>query len=355
MNKEFLEEEVRALGILPSFLRENFFVSKLPIFVMFAYSLIMQNYIALGYFIFALILLNLENEEYYETNQEAFSETSRGLTRPLIQKMVRRKYYHSLVYHLLIFYSGGAYVWKLIMVFFRDTISQTSNDGYDDNSGYADFEFYLSEDTNLVDLIMTFVPNIAILVMALCSILNRGYEYNIDLNKFLKSKQVFFVKYILKPVIGILLLSLPMTNISLLSLIFVTAIFASIGIWSIRSSTKDFFQPYCKVIQYLCIASLILEYLAVVPSFNRALNDQDSRWNFVFLGIGELQNAKSSLTVKSYFYYRPNRTILVLCIHVLVVPAVLFHELVLRSQEKAKAMPKYQEDSYQWWNWKVIL
>ena len=299
MNKEFLEEEVRALGLLPGFLREHFFVSKLPIFIMFAYALIMRNYISLGYFVFALILLNLENEDYYEVNSTLYSDSSDSLKEPLIHKMVKRKFYHPLVYHLLLFYSGGAYIWKLIMaVFFRDSISSISVDGSYNNQGFADFEFYLSSDTKLIDLMMTFVPNLAILVMTLSSILNKNYEIHIDLFKFVKFKQVFFVKYILKPVIGILLLSLPMSNPSLLSLVYVTAIFASIGIWAIRSGTKDFFQPYCKVIQYLSVFSLILQYLAVIPSFQNTLN-VDSVWNFEFIGINELKLATTELPVIS--------------------------------------------------------
>ena len=336
MNSEFLEEEVRALSALPGFLREHFFVSKLPIFILFGYSLVMQNYISLGYFIFALILLNLENEDYYETNEAIFSK-SESITMPLLEKMVKRKFYHPIVYHSLLLYSACAYLWKLVMVFFRHNIVATSDNN---NDGYADFEFYLTADTSLIDMMMTFVPNFAIIVMALCSSIMRNYEININPQRFIKFKQAFFVKYALKPLVGILLLSLPITSLSLISLMYVTAVFASIALWSLNSSGKGFFYPYCKAIQKLSGVCLVLEYLGVIPSF-QALNDEESVWNFNYIGINEMYLSMKSVRVRKNCMLSSIQSLYIELLFLReFASAIRLDQHVLQSQEEAATHPR---------------
>ena len=288
MNSDFLEEEILLSGILPRNLLNRFFFNKFPIFILFAYSLIMRNYISLFYLCFGLLLLNLEFERYYQTKNKK-QVMLPDQHKPLLEQTIKILNYRPFFYHLLLIYSIMVYIFKFIMVCIA-TFDPELFTKINPNNLLFDYEIFINDDLNLIDILLTFLPNLAIIVVLLSVILFKSYKTVIKLDDLKKSKGNTRLRYIFKPMIGIIVLSFPITNLSVLSLIYISSILTSILFWALKFESKGFFYPYCKILQIFCMITIILQYLATIDSFSNTFEDVNGNFGFDFLGINELNN-----------------------------------------------------------------
>lgn len=177
-----------------------------------------------------------------------------------------------MVYKILFTYTMSVFIFKFIILslsYFAQT------DWLATNSWMRDFEIYFDSSWNTKDILQTFLPNLALILVVSTVILFQSYTIEVKTNKILSYKTPIIIKFILKPGINLILWTFPITNLSFTSLLFVTANVGYVVAWSIRQESKRFFVTFCKILQVMCALTYSIEYLASIDSFQKRFDGDE--------------------------------------------------------------------------------
>lgn len=147
---------------------------------------------------------------------------------------------------------------------------------------------------------LTFIPNLAIILIIVTVMMFQSYRIEINTDSIIYYKPSATRKYLLKPIINCILMTFPVTNLSFISLMYVSANVTYVLLWSIKMNSKTFFQKFCKILQILCGLTYISQYLASIYSFQQRFGNSEY-WSFEFLGIDDIQKFWDDGYVSIYF------------------------------------------------------
>ena len=224
--------------MLPKGFLNGLFLHNLPVVILFCYAFALQNYIALGYLVFSLVCLNFEMEIYYK--ERSSSQLHRNSKKARLQDIIEIKNYRPIAFRLLFAFSLCTYFFKFAVLTMAYFSTETFTSWFEDE-WLTDVEVYFDENFELSDIMLTFVPNIAIILVVVTVMMFQSYRIEINSEDILFYKPSATTRYLLKPIINIILMTFPITNLSFISLVYVTANVVYVLLWSINMNSKTFF------------------------------------------------------------------------------------------------------------------
>jgi len=295
MIQNIIEEENFSSQTLPLGFIRRLLLFRIPFILLITYGLLLRNFIALGYFIFGLLLLNLEIEKHYKVHKHIQAFKGNAFVR--LRDLFKFKTYIIPTYYLLLIFSLASYLFKLVMIMFY----YVANPIYEDIISKItpeNFELYLVQELNTKNILLTLLPNMGVIIMSSFILLFRVYLENIRISTLGKFKGLFISKYVFIAMSALAVSLSAVFNVSLISMVFLTIMVLYFICWGyIKDKQLNFFYAFSKIFQLFSVLALIAQYVLSIETVRR-LVDHDPKWNFDFIGAIDLNH----LEVKSIFY-----------------------------------------------------
>ena len=250
---------------------------------------------------FGTILLSLEIEKYFSiTNTiKKFHQNNKNVR---LRDVLTFENYKPLVYYTIMILTLMLYITKVVLLLLSRhneefTTNLLSIIGKDMAN---DLELYFISENNLQKLLLTFLPNLGVLLMTGAVILMQSYYRNARIDTLGNFKYINISHYFFITLVVILTFSLVVTNTSIGSLIFITVIIIYFLVWSfMQGRNRMLFYPFAKLIQLLSILMLTIQHLSSISTF-RVILTTNYEWSFAFFGIINLKTFHNQIQVKIF-------------------------------------------------------
>ncbi len=274
MIKDIVDEEKLSSSTLYIGYIKRFIFFRIPFLALIGYSVTSINYISFAYLCFGLLLMNLEMEKYFSMNKQVGKLQADKYTR--IRDMLTFTNYRICVYYLLLIFSLAIYIAKFVVLI----IFYTKPETYElikAKINPNDFELYFMNDAaadtaalETRSLIMTFIPNLIVLLISGVTILLQSYLANIRIDTLGNLKSSVITRYFLILCIVLAVLNLGILKVSFTGLSFISLMVIYFLIWSQmeKKSSKSLFYFFAKVFQILSILLIIFHYSVSIDAIS---------------------------------------------------------------------------------------
>lgn len=262
---------------------KSLILNGIPLIFLLVYTILILNYVTLFYFMIALLLVNLEFENYYTSSTE-----KNPLNAPLKEEIIlyRKKKLNYFLHFLIAIVSLLLFIFKIVYCFllmFHPVDFGVSDDFL------KMFDIFLTRSFVTKDCLLMFLPNFIVMIISMVLII-LGNDSENKLNSLkLDLLHEFKILNFVNNLILICFLALPAFHFSFTGLIFYFLLLVAIFLNTFKKFYGVLFEWLYFFYQFMKMIFLIVFFLSYFAAIqikkNNITIERNGFLNFRFLGL----------------------------------------------------------------------